>query len=329
MPRGLEFIWIVEGALKTVTPLIIGDGEERRATPPGGEETADKIRIATVAKTTSGGHMVAAIPGTSLKGAMRAAAGAGVAERAFGKLEAAGLVSFADSAATEFSAESEGESWNPQTRTCVRASTAIDAKTGVADEHKLYHFEYVPAGVTFGIRLSGKSYDADGQRITDLLAALHPGLSALGSGRPILGAAVQNGWGGFSWVRKPVVKKMPASEIAAWMGQRAVNGERSSVFESVAAKTGEPVEVSGAKPKNTRISITIRLEMEGAVLVNDPSRTGSTKQHNKPNHASLRHGSKAFVPEKSVRGVLRHQAERILRTLGADSVGRPRYPRRA
>ncbi len=334
MLPALEYLWLVEGDLKTATPLLIGDGGVRRAPPPGGPEDADKVELATAAKTRHGTHMVAAIPGTSLKGAMRAAAGAGITDRAFGKMEkkkpdgdpptrVGGLITFSDAPATDSAVAGEGESWRPETRTCQRASTAIDDRLGVADEHKLYYFEYVPAGVTFKITLTGKSYDADGQRLTDLLAALRPGLAALGSGRAVLGAAIQNGWGAFSWVSSPRVRKMPASGIAGWMNLRAENGERKGIFDAVAQADPEPVGLPAPERKSGRVSIAVELEMNGPLLVNDASRTGTAEQ-NKPSHAASRHGSKTFVPEKSIRGVLRHQAERILRTMGAQVAEDPK-----
>ncbi len=64
-----------------------------------------------------------------------------------------------------------------------------------------------------------------------------------------------------------------------------------------------------------RISLGFELDFLTPFLVNDPSQ----KVENGPDHNPLKNSEgKVIIPERSFRGALRFQAERILRTMGAD-----------
>lgn len=179
-------------ALKTLTSLHVGTGEFRLMAAREGTNQAG--RYATIVRDYQG---LPYIPATAVKGVVRRLAedyfrGDGVIDELFGtvkNLEAgsgsmgkllfrAGLCQgeLPKTEAMPFAKEAGGKG------SYIAARTAIDAASGVAEDHKLFMQEMVPPGVRFGLALTlldfGRPHDAALKALTQLLAiAMRDGLS--------------------------------------------------------------------------------------------------------------------------------------------------------
>ena len=322
----LEYLWMIEAELRTTTCLAIGNGGEY--------ENEAGVRISTVATTCFDKVQRAGIPGSALRGACRAAAEndglnvdlvLGSAKQnnpdglATGQNGASGSrMAFLDAPSVKSPALDPGESWDSTKRTCTRASTAIDSHTGTADIHKLYNQEFVPEGVVFRIRIQGKSYQKTGLTLQDVLKVLKPGLALLGSGLPVLGSGSNNGWGAFAFDSAPTIRKMDSAAIRTWLAApHADNNYAPSISAQLEAATSEVLPLDSLAPKTSKVKIQTTIEINHGFLVNDPVLAGRAAE-GKDSHAAIRRNGKAFAPEKSIRGILRSQAKRVVRTLGAD-----------
>ncbi len=337
--------WRIEGTLTTDSPLHVGDGEitVRRPKeeyenlwPKGGEP----VEIGSVFTDACGR---ACIPGSTLKGTVKAwleghggltaserrrlksvlgfqdQAGDGPRESEGGQAE------FHDARAADVPANwNPGRFWSRQRLTCVATSVAIDRWRRTASEKKLFYVEFVPEGVTFRVRITGSMDEED----VELLLLGLAGFNERGNGaRVTLGAATADGWGRLGW-SPGNLHRLRAEDVRASVGTwlaspggmpigyelaRAVPAEKQAVL----ARVGNRLRSTGAEQPVVRLDLC--LQCDGPFLVNDTSQTG--KGEELPDHAPLRRtrDSRALLPASSMRGALRSQAERIVRTVaGSD-----------
>ncbi len=325
--------WRITGVLKTDTPLHIGDGGE--IDTPGltykdqdssGNEVTKQVCVASVAKDIDGKPY---IPGSTLKGNLRAwlernarpnIVEALLGSRDSGKEDAVGgKCEFwnvrVTAQAPTYAADAAPPWWNPSRLTGVRAGVAINRVAGVAEDKKLFHREFVPAGVFFAVTITGQ--DLDDEEAGILLHALEA-FNGQGSDRKrlTLGASTGDGWGRLSWTLADAVRIDP-SDVEKWLGDG--NGGVWVVIPGTSRKEVlKAWSPQVAVACRNRILIDLKLLFEGPFLVNDPSKTKKNgEDDDRPNHAPLRDPQgRAFLPAESFRGALRNQAERILRTIG-------------
>lgn len=336
---------LIEGCLRLRSKLALRSGE----TAPGRGldiDEADTIpEVALVTATPAGAY----IPGSSLKGALRAWAVANLAISAdeifqiFGrKAEPAREEQDpSDGQQRVADGQSEGgklEVWDAFAESdmvVVRGATRIERATRVASHEKLRYGEEVAAQTEFRVRLTGDAL-TDGE-IAIVLAALlgfnasHAPI-ALGGGRSAgLGLADWDGPSLYVMDRPALSRWLADSRVPPWMDWLRAETAPVSVADlpSIAHADRAP-----------QIEITVRLVFDGPFLVAEPvpaseredawqavpwqeRRDTPTRAPGRPNLRPLRQPDAAkpetewgpLLPGSSVRGALRSQAERIWRTV--------------
>jgi CRISPR/Cas system CSM-associated protein Csm3 (group 7 of RAMP superfamily) len=319
--------WRIQGLLTTEAPLHIGSGgtvarpELQRKTQA---ETPESVQVSAVATDHAGR---AYIPGTTLKGDLLAWAEQhgldAELKDVFGWYDPetregrGGCGEFWDAhASAGVSVTPAPPYWSPERLTGVSASVALSRDRRTASDKKLFHQEYVPAGVPFKATISG-SFD-EGQ-VKALLTLLEiPGLA--------LGAATGNGWGRVSWTLSNL-HRLDVEGVRAWLAQPRSAGYaalRELPYEMRLAWAGDAATRARGLAGNAGTALTLDLELsfDGRFLVNDTSQTRKDVRDGPkaPDHAPRRDArGRPYLPASSLRGALRSQAERILRTLAGDA----------
>ena len=313
--------WKITGVLTTTRPLHIGDGrlrEDERVTYKVGRGEAKKEKKAKVATVATDCDGKPYLPGSTLKGNLRAwleANGAPTAamDALFGTRDAGasnavgGKCEFHNGRYKPSNPTREPPHWCPDRRTGLRAGVAIDRVTGTARDKKLFHHEFVPAGTEFAVTVTAQDLEEDEVRV--LLGALD-GFNAVGRAPVVLGAATGDGWGQFTWQRGDVLK-VTSADVEKWLqdDDAGIGADLEGTAQNL-TPWAPP-----APPAGSRVVVDLTLQFDGPFLVNDPSRCGAGEQL--PDHAPLLDDQgRAFLPASSIRGALRSQAERILRTIG-------------
>lgn len=311
--------WRIDGLLTTKTSCHIGDGGTTcHPALKDGDGPEDKIDITAVVRDSNGR---AYIPGTSIKGNIRSwlkkrSFDPSIVEVLFGSQEAdkddavGGKAEFWNAYAQDQNVSYDSPYWRPERLTDVTVSVSIDRRTKTAIDQKLFHQEFVPPGVTFGMTIIVQ--DAEKNEIEHLLYALKHGFW---DDNPIvMGAFTGNGWGKFHWELKSI-SRMDREDVANWLKSDApgigcdaalplTEQERQELFDGLNA-------INHAAADNL-LKIPLRLNFTSPFLVNDPGRVDD----NTADHVPRRnHQGKIILPAESFRGAFRSQAERIIRTL--------------
>ncbi len=208
--------------------------------------------------------------------------------------------------------------WNSSRQTSVEVSVAIDHHTRTAEEKKLIHREIVPPGVTFSVTLQGAlSEDEVGLLLVGMEGFNHD------TDPMTLGAHTANGQGRLSW-ELAGVEQIGRDEVRTWL-QAEKRTMASEIFTPVQAEQCSNLLAAGhgfLKNVATGQQLNLELAFDGPFVVNDPPTADELKRKKEksadiPDHRPLRDISgRPCLPEKSVRGALRAQAARIIRTLG-------------
>jgi len=282
--------WVVTGQLVTKSPLHLGTGELEN-------------HVAVVYRDHSGRPMA---PGTAIKSWVRRAvervSGASDADRLLGSLDAGGHRVACEDACV-----------NGTVGTLVMASVAIDRHTGTALDKHLFQVEYVPAGTTFDVTISAidlaDTEDEERRLVALLIAAL-----AHASEDPDLtiGAEASSGWGEVSW-RLTQISRFTSASLTAWSAMP----ESTRPCGFGAAQPVDPViadelQTTATAMRQTfslpsRLVFELELEVESLLVGDGTSTTGPTQLRGAQ--------GEPLLPSRSVRGVLRAQAERVLRTI--------------
>ncbi|HHL33660.1 MAG TPA: hypothetical protein ENJ30_04785, partial [Desulfobulbaceae bacterium] len=208
--------------------------------------------------------------------------------------------------------------WNSTRQTSVEVSVAIDPHTRTAEEKKLIHREVVPPGVSFTVTLQGALSEDE----VGLLLAAMEGFN--NDADPVtLGAHTADGLGRLSW-GPGAVEHIGRDAVKTWL-QAAQRTMATEIFTPVGAEQYAELLQSGRKLLNSvepGPKLGLKLVFDGPFLVNDPPTADELqgkkdKKADIPDHRPLRDVlGLPRLPEKSVRGALRAQAARIVRTLG-------------
>lgn len=323
--------WRITGTLTTRSPLHIGDGGITTRDELKEKDSGPEIEIGSVATDWQGR---AYIPGMTLKGCLRSwVAKSSKAndllnaeiESAFGSqdpeasLGGGGRAEFCDAFVVDGATQALAPPyWNAKRRTGIAASVALDRHTRTASDQKLFHREFVPPGIAFSVGISGQDLEGEDDLIPLLLFVIG-GFN--NDAVPVaLGSDTGDGWGRMEWVLGEV-QILTKEQARAWLdqpggavGYQAVSPvgpvERQSLLDQAISKFEVPSPAS--------ITLVLRLAFLGPFLVNDPSQSkrGQRGQNQTlPDHTPLRnHGGRVVLPARSIRGAIRSQAERILRT---------------
>ena len=221
--------------------------------------------------------------------------------------------------------------WNKDRFTGVAASVAINRRTRTASDQKLFHLEYVPEGAVFDITITAAGLSGEEASL------LRDALAAFGDTdpdrRPRIGAAIRNGYGLLEPTGEPLrVREMTPDNVRAWLkGLAAADECLDAAFGSDAGtywtewKPPMPISQAPGAPPPSRLRLDLELRFDAQFLVNDtdPRRTPKRRVDRAdsagagpPDHAPrLTPDGRVLLPARSFRGVLRAQAERILRTI--------------
>jgi CRISPR/Cas system CSM-associated protein Csm3 (group 7 of RAMP superfamily) len=332
--------WLITGTLTTLSPLHIGGDLplKKDIYPMADKKKKETVEVTTVV-TDYKGH--AYIPGSAIKGNIREWMEANGYDKAaieeiFGsphyKKEGrlGGRMEFADCFAVEpFPTFSDIEkrppywNWDKGERlTGITASVAIDRMTGTAADKKLFHYEYVPEGISFNVTITGQ--DVDKGHIEALVHALENGFSKAEKNPITLGASTANGWGRLEWKRGKI-SRMTKGDVDEWL-KKPVAGYR--MLESLLSYDLKPE--AKPKAKQDTIEIGIKLKFDGPFLVNDKSKSKAVTGDEHQADFNPRRDTKGNVilPSESFRGAFRSQAEKIIRTVGGNACS-PKKPCKA
>lgn len=331
--------WLIEGVLVTQSPLHVGDGTTTKRDDLVDESDAQRpVKVPAVATDHTGR---AHIPGGAIKGNLRAwtrgnlyssspglQVPLGVIDAVFGTESqdaedaVGGKVEFQDAFVIDPPVGPlEVPYWHPQRLTGVAASVAIDRITRTATHGKLIHREFVPPGIRFHCTITGQDLGPDE---LDLLLVALQGFND--PQNPVtIGSDTGDGQGRLAWSLQSLAR-LAKDDVAAWLrspglgvGYAALVPVKEVERDQIAARAASRYQVASS----SSITIYLAIHFEGPFLVNDPSRTKKGRRSPAdgiPAHAPLRnHEGRVVLPGRSIRGALRSQAEKIVRTLNRDA----------
>ncbi|MEW6127211.1 MAG: RAMP superfamily CRISPR-associated protein [Acidobacteriota bacterium] len=263
----------------------------------------------------------------------------------------AGKIQFHDAYAEindySFSENNDPPYWCDTRLTGVASAVAINRKRRTASDQKLFHYEYVPPGIRFKLILSGNDYDdmpsTNGDNGLVELLALLEGFNAnngiaLGSetsdtnfrkNSGITPDAGEEGWGRFHWELKNV-KVLDGDKVKEWISSNG-NGVGCAITDNffIEKKTelasdsvARASQLKASSIPRYHIAVDVTLDVKENFIVNDPSHAkpkgGKDRESDKrPNHTPLRDiNGKPLLPKRSIKGAVRSQAEKIIRTMG-------------
>ncbi len=334
--------WEISGYLRTVTPLHIGSG--RTVTRP--ELTvADRDELVDINAVVTDYTGKPYLPGSTIKGALHAWLQKRLKEESrtcliqlFGQEEEAeekkknnhgGKAEFFD-ARVIFPHTGPGSLpyWDDCRQTYVAATVAIDNITRTARHRHLIHAEMVPPGVTFALTLAGPLDEEDIGLLLAALQGFNESPPAL-----VIGAHTANGLGRFSW-ELSTVRRFGKEHLQGWL-EAETRAMRTEAMQPLSREGVEDLLQDGiAQIDHNEDQVRLGLELcfDGPFLVNDPPTKKEQddkkkRRSNTPNLRPLRDAiGRPCLPESSVRGALRAQAERIIRTMeGTCSEDNPAY----
>jgi CRISPR/Cas system CSM-associated protein Csm3 (group 7 of RAMP superfamily) len=307
--------WRIEGTLTTKSPLHIGSGEIITHKEKGSKENTEF----DVAAVISDHGKCACIPGAALKGSLRSWLSKNVVENhhiedLFGKeaatqdLGSGGKAEFHDALMkTKLSHDPPLSYWDHDHQTYVEVMNAVNRETGTAADKHLIHSECVPAGVGFGVVITGVMNEDD---VAFLLGAM-AGFNR--EKKPVrLGADTASGKGSLVW--KPGrVSCMDREHVKEWI----TNPNRTRYENHMKDCRISPARLE-LKEHGLRY-FDIGLRFQGPFLVSDPVKKSepADKEDNTLPDFRPRCDEKGHIilPAKSFRGAFRSQAEKILRTM--------------
>lgn len=314
--------------LETLSPLHIGDGgvqqfsarnedrsreaplsdEARKASPPSSEYT-------TVSRDYQG-HPY--LPGSSLRGCLRQLA----SERCPAHVAAwfgppTGDSTLHQGAVTVFDAmrtfsPARGSLANAVDGTGIVHAVSIDSISGAAMDNHLFSEEFVATGSRFLLRIElGPCNQADLNALLSVLLAVDT------EGDARLGAGRSHGFGKLrACINELQVKEISADAIKLWLTRGGI------------PPAGRRVDVNVGKllPRTVARALSFDLVMNGPFAVHDPGQVGgqvlprgplddAAKQRYPDIEFSRDAGGKPIIPGRSLRGLLRHRAEKILATI--------------
>lgn len=294
--RLLAARWVIQGRLTLVTALHLGGGE------------SDTVDMPVLRDGRTGAPL---LPGTTLAGAFRNA----LADRlnGYGSCEpdeVSGL--FGGRRGDDEGAQSPlivfdaigtlpgGAGFE------VRDGVAISPSTGVAEDHKKYDFEVLPAGTTFPVRvdlLVSPEADEDA-----LLKKLATALDALSHGDNGFGARRTRGLGKVRAVW--AATRHDLSTEGGWLTWALSDHELSvptsswTIYKALREAGG--VNISRLPDARSLVTVKLSLRMAHDFLVRSAGVTPEA-----PDVSHLRSGGYPILPGTSLAGVMRAQALRI------------------
>lgn len=318
--RGPTDRWIVEGCFVLETPLHLGDGGDEPRDDLGDAAVGqEEVWIATLARAAGGKPY---LPGSSLKGALRALAqrcgcDAGFMKRVFGtrigNATEAGLVEFHAAMMVGVPKPGRLVHFEPTRCTAVLPHVAIERATGAAADQKLFHQAVVPPGTAFAVKLvANRLKTADIAQLLWLLERT--------TGEPLfrLGGGVAQDHGRVTWqgAAQPI-RRFGKEHVAAWL--LGLVGQSPGPWHKAAKPSG--VRSRAHEAPNTALhsfGFDIALNFHAPFLVKHKPKKLPGDDTGADAVPRRNHAGRIVLPASSAHGALRAQCERILKTLGFD-----------
>lgn len=319
--------WMLFGTLTTTTPLQIGSGEH---TSRAGltNEKGEEAKIGAVEVDANGTPI---IPGSALKGALHSALRL-LTDRVqysdtFRKMESTfgspdnegdlgGKVEFLDSRldVTSINDINQRFPFLEQYRD-VKAGVAIDRNLRTAADQKLYYREFVPAGARFDVAIAARNTEPT--EIALVLASLE----LLNREGATLGGSSSSGYGRLEWSwHKEQSVCVNESSILLWIknGCPAI-GKMPPLPADELSRIGQKVDsfTLELKPRLTELKICIKIDGPFLARKLQPPVQKMSGQPSATPAQNL--NGQYLLPAESIRGAIRSQAERIVRTLGYEA----------
>ena len=328
--------------LYTRTPLFIGSGE----TFDHPEIKKDDDSPAEVLGFTRAGN-TPFIPGSTIKGSLRrelekfgmedkntelmqAVFGKGPEEGNGNDQGSGGKARFHDALLISRRMEPTPlPCWNMETKTFIEAHNCMDRITRTAADKMLFYQETVPAGVGFRLEITGRfgPDHAEAEKEAALLLAALEKFSEYDKGGLSLGADTASGRGRLFWELREVTV-IEEDHVRKWLNDPSSRPFCTKLYQPVGSHRRTRLLSKGrvmlAPQPEENITIPIVLRFDSHFLVNDPPLQPELQKKKKgqdddfPDHRPLRDEmGEVILPASSVRGTLRSQTEKIIRTLGA------------
>jgi len=323
--------YVIRGILHTKTPFFTGSGY----TIHHPEIKKDERPVDVTAFPRAGDTPF--IPGSTMKGALR-----GWAEKYLGEH---GLLEEVFGIGPDEQGDDQGLSgtacfmdallglrrveptplpyWDIKRQTFIEPHVCIDRVAGTALEKMLYYQETVPAGVGFEVEIRGRfSLESHEKQVAFLLAALegfnHPEEPIL------LGADTGSAKGRMEW-ELTSISIFDEDQVKRWLSQSSP-GHFSRCFRKIDhGKRMHLLFISRCywpKTERNRLVIPITISFDSHFLINDPPSPSEIEKKQKEQDAEdpdmrplLDERGKSALSGTAIKGALRSQAERILRTM--------------
>ncbi|SER16298.1 CRISPR-associated protein [Nitrosomonas sp. Nm51] len=309
--------WIITGQFQLVTPMHIGTGLDEEMDKQSGESVDKKQNNSWIQAIALDLNKKPYIPGASIKGALKA-----LARRYYC---ASNLNIFGDTIDTKdgdnkrksvtvagqaeflnawYAADQEDKPFDTITR------VAIDRVTGTAEDRKLFNTRRVNPGVCFNYKIIiQNACETEIQYLLDLLrkAAKDPSFS--------LGAGANQSQGKVRCLSS-CVRYFGKQEMHDWF--RAIQNGKQEHWQ-IFAKPSNIKYADLERPDiiANSLNLPLTLDFHTPFLVK-----ASKKKDEAKNEADAKprtnHQGQVILPASSLRGRLRAQAEKILRTMGQD-----------
>jgi len=311
--------WKISAQLRTESPLHIGNGEI--TTHPKLDDTQVNACIKDVTNQPY-------LPGTTLKGNLFAWLNDRIQDEQqrqnlpalFGQSSvenssgAGGRAEFHDAPLTS-PLSSDGKNypyWQQKTQTYIETSTAIHRMTRTVVDGKLFYTELVPPDVGFAVAITGTMTDSQA-------AILIAALQAFGNPEQAatLGAENTGGKGYMSLYGNVEAACMDAQQASDWLNRQDIGMAGNALIplsKDEINALAQPVTASLAKA-GKRDSLQLTIRMDGSFLINNPE--SALQEDAESDHQPLLDAQgNPLLSGKSLRGAMRSQAERIIRSLG-------------
>lgn len=314
-PRPLATRWVIRGTLTLETALHLGGGSGEQVDMPVLRDARDGKPL---------------LPGTTLAGALRSAladrlAGYGEPELPEVAVLFGGARGDADGSQSPLIIFDALGEIPPGDGVEIRDGVALSPATGIAEDHKKYDYEVLPAGTTFPVRvdlLLPAPANRDGAQPSDersLLEALAAVLDAFAHGQSAFGAKRSRGLGRVSTVW--AARRFDLGSTERWLEWTlsdherpfAANPDQSCIrdaLQQAAPQALRSLKLPGDRRKMVVIDVDLRVTH--AILVRSPGTDPGA-----PDVSHLHSGGTAIIPGTSLAGVMRTQALRIAKLVRA------------
>jgi CRISPR/Cas system CSM-associated protein Csm3 (group 7 of RAMP superfamily) len=321
--------WRITGTLTTITPLRLGSGEVTEEVYKDvlkNETDGKAVKVDTLVFDAQGKPY---IPATALKGNLRtwlqnrlSIENAKWLETVFGSEQPSqeaigGKANFFDAQILQpiKNPTFPPSYWHSERQAGVAVGVTIDRVTRTALAKHLFHREIVPPEVKFSVCISGQGFTKE--EVALLLAGLE-GFND--KQQPVtLGSDTAQHQGRLEW-QLGKIEKIDEASAKKWLEQEAVTMWHSA-FQPVDSQPFYQLKSNlvTEQPTHATLRLDWQLQFDSPFLVNDPAlyRQNETPAH-QPKHDSK---GKAILPARSMRGAIRSQAERIIRTLNEKAAG--------